>query len=668
MNAWTIYRRIVIKQEAITFGLPVPVLAYFIATNMDFARNNLGMFFGLVFLAASFLVVVDLVTKYMVMRPLFRCLRLMENGEADRETIQTALESCFRLPVADAAQTLIRWLIGANLIVFGPFIVAGLAETNQAIMAVGSVSFTGIVTMPLFYLVAESETRRFLKLEQVGAAWRLRRREGGGISRKIIMGVVPVISYPTALLTLSILTMDTSTLAGVSGQIGLVLLIVVSVGLSVITCILLASSISSSVKEAAVAAAGISGGDLRTRPVVTSRDEVGRMILALGDMAANLEKVVGNVIGAAQNVSSGSQQLYASVEAVTGSSNELSAAAAEISRGTEQLSTTSEHLSQGAAQQATAAEQVSSSMEEMGANIRQNADNAMTTEKIAIKTAGDAREGGKAVALTVQAMKDIQAKTAIIEEIARNTNLLALNAAIEAARAGEYGKGFAVVASEVRKLAERSQKAAGEIGELSQSSVSVAENAGRMLEKIVPDIQKTAELVQEISAASREQNAGTEQINQAIMQLDRIIQQNAAAAEEMSATVEEQSSQAENMASMSDGLASQAEEMASMSEELAAQAGNLREVMAFFKIEGLERLLAAEKNNPITPPPMKSRTQTVSTRSVTGKPVQPKDTAGPAPEENAPVPKRPSGVRMILKEGKEPADKLDGDFEKYENE
>jgi methyl-accepting chemotaxis protein len=186
-------------------------------------------------------------------------------------------------------------------------------------------------------------------------------------------------------------------------------------------------------------------------------------------------------------------------------------------------------------------------MEQMAANIRQNTDNAMQTEKIAVKSATDAREGGKAVTETVSAMKQIATKISIIEEIARQTNLLALNAAIEAARAGEHGKGFAVVASEVRKLAERSQSAAGEISQLSTSSVAIAEQAGDMLNKMLPDIQRTAELVQEINASSKEQDVGAEQINKAIQQLDQVIQQNAASAEEMASTTEELSSQAEQL-------------------------------------------------------------------------------------------------------------------------
>ena len=186
-------------------------------------------------------------------------------------------------------------------------------------------------------------------------------------------------------------------------------------------------------------------------------------------------------------------------------------------------------------------------MEEMSANIRQNADNAKETENIAMQAADNAEKGGEAVEKTVVAMRQIAEKISIIEEIARQTNMLALNAAIEAARAGEHGKGFAVVADAVRKLAERSQTAAGEISNLSVSSVEIAETAGQMLTQIVPDIRKTAELVQEISAASSEQNSGANQINIALQQLDQVIQQNAAAAEEMSSTSEELSAQAEQL-------------------------------------------------------------------------------------------------------------------------
>ena len=289
--------------------------------------------------------------------------------------------------------------------------------------------------------------------------------------------------------------------------------------LAILITALLARSITLPLQRAVEVADRLAGGDLTMTVESHSTDETGQLLTAMGSMVARLQDIVGEVSAAADNVASGSTQLSANAES----------------------------MSQGATEQAAAAEEASASMEEMSSNIRQNADNAVQTEKIAIKSAGDAQAGGETVAQTVVAMKEIAVKINIIEEIARQTNLLALNAAIEAARAGEHGKGFAVVASEVRKLAERSQQAAGSIAELSASSVQVAEKAGLMLGLMVPDIRRTAELVQEISAASREQDTGAEQINKAMQQLDQVIQQNASAAEEMSSTAEELSSQAEQL-------------------------------------------------------------------------------------------------------------------------
>ncbi len=284
---------------------------------------------------------------------------------------------------------------------------------------------------------------------------------------------------------------------------------------------LFSRSISVPLKMGVEFAAKVAEGNLAARMDIHRGDEIGTLAEALRQMVERLSTIVADVRSASDNVAMGSGQ----------------------------LSSGAQGLSQGATEQAAAGEEVSSSMEQMGANIKQNTDNAMQTEKIARKAAEDATEGGKAVAETVGAMKEIAGKTTIIEEIARQTNLLALNAAIEAARAGEHGKGFAVVASEVRKLAERSQKAAGEIGELSSSSVQIAEKAGELLARIVPDIQKTAELVQEISAASGEQNGGVEQINKALMQLDQVIQENASSAEELASTAEEMNGQAEQLQS-----------------------------------------------------------------------------------------------------------------------
>jgi len=218
-----------------------------------------------------------------------------------------------------------------------------------------------------------------------------------------------------------------------------------------------------------------------------------------------------------------------------------------IASASEEVSGTAESLSQGASEQAASVEETSASIEQMGASINQNSENSRTTDGIATESSNAAKEGGESVLETVQAMKDIAEKISIIEDIAYQTNMLALNAAIEAARAGEHGKGFAVVAAEVRKLAERSQVAASEISDLTGDSVKVAEKAGGLLEKMVPDIARTAELVQEITAASEEQAGGVGQITGAMQQLDQVTQQNAAASEELAATSQEMRTQSQSL-------------------------------------------------------------------------------------------------------------------------
>ncbi len=218
-----------------------------------------------------------------------------------------------------------------------------------------------------------------------------------------------------------------------------------------------------------------------------------------------------------------------------------------LSAASRQVSATAQSISQATTEQVASVEETSSSVEQLNASVQHNTENALITEQMADNSADESKQGGEAVIETVEAMKHIAKKIGLIEDIAYKTNLLSLNAAIEAASAGEHGKGFAVVAAEVRKLAESSRLTAAEINELASNSVAIAEKAGTLIDKVLPSIVKTSDLVREISAASSEQASGIKQISEAMRQLERVTQQNASASEEMAATAEELNGQAEQL-------------------------------------------------------------------------------------------------------------------------
>ncbi|OFX21211.1 MAG: hypothetical protein A2033_04930 [Bacteroidetes bacterium GWA2_31_9] len=324
---------------------------------------------------------------------------------------------------------------------------------------------------------------------------------------------------------------------------GLMIVVLLGVLVSIILGLIITLGITSPLNKGVKFAESIAAGDLTATIDVNQKDEFGKLADSLKNMVEKLREVVESVISGANNIASAS----------------------------EEISSSSQEVSQGASEQASSAEEISSSMEEMTSNIQQNTDNSQQTEKISAKAAEDIIEGSSNVNQTVEAMKKIADKVTIISDIAFQTNILALNAAVEAARAGEHGRGFAVVAAEVRKLAERSQIAANEINVLSKSSVDIAIKSGTLLNSIVPDIQKTSKLVQEITAASIEQNSGAEQINSAINQLNQVTQQNAAASEEM----------------------------ATSSEELASQAEQLKDIISFFKIDAKSKVFTAKKENKV---------------------------------------------------------------------
>lgn len=307
-----------------------------------------------------------------------------------------------------------------------------------------------------------------------------------------------------------------------------ILIVLFSLVIAVTTLIFISKMITVPLLKGIDYARSLANGDLTTEIVVDRKDEIGLLAENMQLMGKRFREVISYVSSTSINLSAASHE----------------------------LSSTSQIVSQGSSEQASSSEEVSAAIEEMAANILQNRENAKQTEKIALNAEHDIYTGSARVAETVEAMREIATKISIIGEIAFQTNILALNAAVEAARAGENGRGFGVVAEEVGKLADKSKQAALEIDQLTKTSVFNAEATGKLMNEIVPEIQKTSQLIQEISVANKEQSAGADQINMAIQQLNMVTQQNAATSEEL----------------------------ATNAVELAAQAEQLREIISFFKI------------------------------------------------------------------------------------
>lgn len=352
---------------------------------------------------------------------------------------------------------------------------------------------------------------------------------------------------------------EAATAAYEKARLFILSLTAIAVLLAIGIAVVITRSITKPLAEVLYYTNTMADGDLTFRIDHVTKDETGMLLTAVRTTSEKLAQIIGEVRSASDNLTSASTQ----------------------------VSATAQTLSQGTSEQAASLEETSATLEQSSASVAQNTENAKITDATASKAAADAVKGGEAVTQTVTAMKSIAQKISIIDDIAYQTNLLALNAAIEAARAGEHGKGFAVVAAEVRKLAERSQVAAQEISGLASNSVGTAEQAGELLKTMVPDIQRTSDLVQEIAAASEEQNTGLAQINAAMSQVSAATQQSASASEELAATAEEMSGQAEQ----------------------------LQQLMSFFKVHGTEASSAAKspvaKNQKMTSAPVSDSSEFV---------------------------------------------------------
>lgn len=338
----------------------------------------------------------------------------------------------------------------------------------------------------------------------------------------------------------------------------IIAVLIVTILLSITVALFISSIISRGINKVTHAAQQIAVGDMTVDIDIQGKDEVAQLagafkqlIAAFNDITHKAKLISNGDLTVEIQARSEKDELMISLSTMVTQLHEVVTQVYEsvdsLAEGSTQVSLSASMVANGSNQQAASSEEISASVEEMTATVQQNSDNSLETQQIAVASAQKIIDVNTASERSVDAIKEIVSKIALINEIAQKTDILAINAAIEAARAGASGKGFAVVAAEVRRLAEISRNAADEITNLSRISLQVTEEAGEKMKGIVPEIQKTAKLIQEIAAASTEQASGINQIAQAISQLSQVTQQNSAVSEELSANSEEFASQAEVM-------------------------------------------------------------------------------------------------------------------------